>query len=147
MKKKYAVCPDWVTSRSDGERHYVDAQALVSLYGVNPSECVVAAPSRERSRQQQFHGLIELRPRSDGNYKLPKPAEPKPLPCPFCGCEDVSFQEGNTFRWLQVVCCVCGARCGEVRIQTLGEGSKEEWEAEVKRAAVKEWNRRPDSLA
>jgi hypothetical protein len=65
-----------------------------------------------------------------------------PLPCPFCGHEGVSMYEGSTFRWRYIACDECGASPGETRIQTLGEGSREEWEAEVLREAIERWNTR-----
>jgi Lar family restriction alleviation protein len=64
------------------------------------------------------------------------------LPCPFCGATSVSVREGSTFRWRYASCDECGAQAGEVRRQTLGEGTKEEWEAEATRSALAEWNRR-----
>ena len=63
-------------------------------------------------------------------------------PCPFCGHVGLDFAEGSTFRWVQASCGGCGATTGETRIQTLGEGSKEEWMEEAKRDAIAAWNRR-----
>lgn len=65
------------------------------------------------------------------------------LPCPFCGDTDVDVHEGDTFRWRYAACGPCGARAPEVRIQTLGDGTREEWEADAHRRALEEWNRRP----
>lgn len=64
------------------------------------------------------------------------------LPCPFCGTSGVTVREGSTFRWRIATCNECGAQCGEVRCQTLGQGTKEQWEAEATRAAIAEWNSR-----
>ena len=63
-------------------------------------------------------------------------------PCPFCGHVGLDFNEGSTFRWLSADCTKCGATCGEVRIQTLGEGTKEEWVAQAQRDAIEVWNTR-----
>lgn len=63
-------------------------------------------------------------------------------PCPFCGHVGLDFNEGSTFRWLSADCTKCGATCGEVRIQTLGEGTKEEWTAQAQRDAIEVWNAR-----
>lgn len=63
-------------------------------------------------------------------------------PCPFCGHVGIAIHEGSTFRWRVAECDACGARCGEVRVQTIGEGTKEEWEAEATSAVTAEWNRR-----
>ena len=66
----------------------------------------------------------------------------EPLPCPFCGNAEVSVHEASTFRWRVAECGQCGAKCGEIRIQTVGDGTKEEWEAVAKEDAIKEWNTR-----
>jgi Lar family restriction alleviation protein len=65
-----------------------------------------------------------------------------PLPCPFCGLSDVTVKEGSTFRWRVVECGGCGAQCGEIRRQTLGEGTVEEWESKGVEDAIAEWNTR-----
>jgi Lar family restriction alleviation protein len=68
----------------------------------------------------------------------------EPKPCPFCGHVGLDFQEGETFRWLEYFCGGCGIGT-EVRIQTLGDGTPEEWAEQAKRDAIEEWNRRvPD---
>jgi hypothetical protein len=64
------------------------------------------------------------------------------LPCPFCGGSRVSVVEGGSFRWRVAQCDECGAQCGEVRIQTLGSGTKEQWEEEARGVVIKEWNSR-----
>lgn len=69
-------------------------------------------------------------------------AELKPLACPFCGHVGLDFSEGSTFRWIVASCGGCGATRGETRIQTLGQGTKEEWMAEAQADAIAEWNRR-----
>jgi hypothetical protein len=66
----------------------------------------------------------------------------EPLPCPFCGGHEVTIVEGGSFRWRLAQCCNCGAQSGEVRVQTLGDGTKEEWEAQAERNAIAEWNTR-----
>lgn len=64
------------------------------------------------------------------------------LPCPFCGHVGLDFKEGSTFRWIVAECSGCGASRGETRIQTLGEGTKEEWMDDAKEDAIRDWNRR-----
>lgn len=65
-----------------------------------------------------------------------------PLPCPFCGGTEINVIEGSTFRWRAAQCQNCGAQSGEVRIQTSGPGTSDEWEAEARDAAIWEWNLR-----
>lgn len=64
------------------------------------------------------------------------------LPCPWCGHVGLDFSEGSTFRWRIAECANCGASTGEERIQTLGEGTREEWEANVRERLIAAWNRR-----
>lgn len=65
-----------------------------------------------------------------------------PLPCPFCGGNDYTVMEGTTFRWRRVSCDNCGVLGPEVRMQTLGKGTKEEWELVAQENAKIEWNYR-----
>jgi len=69
-------------------------------------------------------------------------SEAKLLPCPFCGHVGLDFAEGSTFRWIVAICGGCGVSLAETRIQSLGEGTKEEWMAEAKEDAIASWNRR-----
>lgn len=64
------------------------------------------------------------------------------MPCPFCGAHDVAVTEGETFRWRLVICNCCGARGPDVRIQTAGSGTKEDWERNAYAGAMAEWNKR-----
>ena len=64
------------------------------------------------------------------------------LPCPFCGSHDVQVVEGSTFRWLLVQCNCCAACGPDVRKQTAGSGTNEDWQRNGERAAIAEWNRR-----
>ena len=61
-------------------------------------------------------------------------------PCPFCGGVKVSVHEGSTFRWRFAGCDECGANAGEIRCQTTGTGTKEEWEKDAECRALEEWN-------
>jgi len=67
-----------------------------------------------------------------------------PKPCPFCGHVGVIVRETSTFRWRAAECENCGAQSGEVRVQTLGEGTREEWERQAEADAIEEWNKRAD---
>ena len=64
-----------------------------------------------------------------------------PLPCSFCGESSVAVVEGSTFRWRQVECLGCGARCGETRVRTIPPID----EAENEGFAIQEWNKRAAS--
>lgn len=70
-RKKYLVIGGEVISRHDGQRHYVSAQQLVRLYGLNPSQCILVEevdPSRAYGYRK---GMVRLYPRYDGDYTLP----------------------------------------------------------------------------
>ena len=68
--------------------------------------------------------------------------DPIVMPCPFCGEENVSTREGSTFRWWFAECNECGARAGEVRRQTTGDGTNDEWDAAASAKAIERWNAR-----
>ena len=65
-----------------------------------------------------------------------------PLPCPFCGKKSITIREGSTFRWMLAECLACGATCGEVRVQTCGEGIPADWRKHGEAAVIEEWNTR-----
>lgn len=64
------------------------------------------------------------------------------LPCPFCGSTNIDVLEGSTFRWAFAECIDCGARSGEIRVQTSGVGTIDEWKKEAQVKALNEWNQR-----
>ena len=77
MKPKYVICPSMVTSKTDGQRHYIGPQQLARLYGLASHEYVVYEPapwwtrSVYKEAENKYRGLIKLYPRYDGNYSLP----------------------------------------------------------------------------
>lgn len=70
MKKKYLLCPGYITSFNDGERHYISAGKLIGLYRVNPAECILY----DNKQPEKLKGLnlISLHPRHSGVYEIPK---------------------------------------------------------------------------
>jgi len=74
MEKKYIVCGDYVTSRSDGDRHYMGPLRLCQLYKVSPNECYLLTEGNDRDRrimESLPKDLPVLRPRADGMYTQP----------------------------------------------------------------------------
>lgn len=67
---KYAIHPGYVTSRNDGETHFISSAQLMHLYKVNPAECVVASRGRPHWHIHDgcANNLKHLYPRSDGRY-------------------------------------------------------------------------------
>ncbi len=69
--KRYYVCPGFVISQHDGDRHYVSVSDLMALYGVRDEECLIEDHKAHISRYElERLGMIVLRPRDDGNYSL-----------------------------------------------------------------------------
>ncbi|MDY6845035.1 MAG: hypothetical protein SVW57_13210 [Thermodesulfobacteriota bacterium] len=69
--KKYIVWPGYVTSKLDGDRHYISASQLMHLHGVQISECVIIRGPEDHYKLRRIHkDLIDLSPREDGEYKL-----------------------------------------------------------------------------
>ena len=69
MVKKYLVHPGWVTSSSDGERHWIGFPYLCRLYQVRPELCV-NAETLHSGREYSYWSekLISLSPLPAGNY-------------------------------------------------------------------------------
>lgn len=75
---KYVVWPGYVTSRSDGDRHYISASQLMCLYDVHSSECIIVHGPEDYYKLRGINrALINLVPRPDGNYKSYNQATPK----------------------------------------------------------------------
>ena len=67
---KYIIHPGYVISKNDGDRHYIGYHKLIELYNVDPKECIDARSLYTRSKSCE--DCIDLKPRYDGNYTLPK---------------------------------------------------------------------------
>jgi hypothetical protein len=68
LSKKYLVIPGEVVSQNDGQTHFISAQQLIKLYGVDKRDCVIVSP---KSIAINFYeDLIKLTPKEDGNYQL-----------------------------------------------------------------------------
>jgi hypothetical protein len=80
---RYALHPGWITSRTDGDRHFITAGQLAALYGVPVRKCLIipdestsqwGSRKQDRDRLVRYAGelkLIALAPRHDGDYSLP----------------------------------------------------------------------------
>lgn len=68
MIKKYIAVGGYIVSHTDGQKHYIPSHKVAKLYNVNPEECCVVDSENEIMNLPK--GLIVLRPRYDGNYKL-----------------------------------------------------------------------------
>ena len=72
-RRRIFLHPGFVYSKYDGDRHYIGVGELASLYGVNPSDCIVVRNEDSIKGHTEQPGDIHLRPRYDGNYAwLPK---------------------------------------------------------------------------
>lgn len=67
--KRYLLCPGHVTSKSDGQTHFIDARRLAMLYGVPMSQCEIRPKSQIGWTPPE--GAVELRPDYHGRYQLP----------------------------------------------------------------------------
>lgn len=66
----YAVHPGNVSSRNDGDRHYIGFDELIRLYGVSYKDCVLWDIGRpETFFQRRWEDYVHLFPREDGNYQ------------------------------------------------------------------------------
>ena len=73
---RFVLCPGYVNSRTDGQRHWVGADALRRLYGVSVRDCVIypQGDGVEADIRRRIwcapSGAVWLRPRYDGDYRL-----------------------------------------------------------------------------
>lgn len=65
----YVLCPGWVRSKHDGHQHFIDSFDLAQLYGVVHSACLIINENSRGFREMPHH--VMLRPRDDGDYRLP----------------------------------------------------------------------------
>lgn len=72
--KKYVCIGGEVISKTDGDRHYVNADKLMRLYGLNPDICDRVEAKDEILYWRKFNSAygrpIALRTRFDGRYDL-----------------------------------------------------------------------------
>lgn len=67
MQLKYAVHPGYVISSSDGDRHFITGQQLISLYGLPANQTKIIS-ERDEARGLLWDDLEHFYPRRDGNY-------------------------------------------------------------------------------
>lgn len=67
-KIKYVLYPGVVTSKYDGQRHFISAATLMRLYRVRPEECLIYDANEPKEKYQD---LIPLSPKYNGNYEIP----------------------------------------------------------------------------
>lgn len=61
---RYVLHPGYVTSKSDGQEHFIGGPRLARLYGVDMRQCVFGDVSGYREQK----GDVHLRPDYHGNY-------------------------------------------------------------------------------
>lgn len=77
--KKYLVIADYVISKNDGDRHFLNCYDLMMLYAVHGEECI-CVESSFRGRYsppleeyfRRYPNLIVLRPNYRGDYSIPR---------------------------------------------------------------------------
>ncbi len=68
---KYLLFPGMVKNNNDKHHHYLGPVQLACLYNVRMHDCrIVTDAEEEYPERLHNHGLIELRPRANGNYTL-----------------------------------------------------------------------------
>ena len=73
MTKRWIVCPGFVESRHDLQTHWINAEKLIRLYGVNPEECIILLRDEMQiplGYPLGYENLPVLRPRYDGDYRI-----------------------------------------------------------------------------
>lgn len=68
MNIKYIIHPGNVSSKYDGDVHYISTKQLIKLYKVNPKECLEFCEDSSICKQKK---LIHLFPKYNGDYTIP----------------------------------------------------------------------------
>lgn len=72
MEKKFLVIPGVVRSKWDGDSHWITASQLMTLYKVNPAECIIfpeeLGTSAWKYVERNYKQLIKLEPQYLGDY-------------------------------------------------------------------------------
>lgn len=66
---RYVVVPAFITSKMDGDRHYIGADKLMRLYGVDPRECLILDYRGDIIEGTIPKDVIWLTPRYHGDYE------------------------------------------------------------------------------
>lgn len=66
---RYVLHPGYVTSLTDGQRHFIGGPRLAQLYGVDIRDCVFGDVPHYREQP----GDVHLFPKHSGQYSLPEP--------------------------------------------------------------------------
>jgi hypothetical protein len=67
---RYVIRPGWVTSQRDGDRHWISAGKLLTLYRVPPNARVLIVDERAPEGYRPEPDDYVCEPRFDGNYPL-----------------------------------------------------------------------------
>ena len=75
MDKKYILIGGVVTSKTDGDEHYISPYKLQKLYNLNPNECIFVKDDNPKNLRVSLLGrnidnCIILRPKYNGDYKI-----------------------------------------------------------------------------
>jgi hypothetical protein len=68
---RFLVRPGWVTSRNDGQRHWITAERLMRLYLLRREECIVEGEASRLhivGRRFDTRALIPIVPLYSGDY-------------------------------------------------------------------------------
>lgn len=70
---KFILVGSTVQSATDGDLHFVSAKELLSLYRLNPNNCILVRDVNELDRYtRQYPHAVVLWPRHDGDYDIRK---------------------------------------------------------------------------
>ncbi len=72
MKKKVMLHPNFVISKSDGDKHFIGASQLARLYGVLPTDDVRTYDPKNPmndERRPENANVIHLYPNREGEYR------------------------------------------------------------------------------
>jgi hypothetical protein len=82
VHRRYIVEPGWVISKTDGQEHFIGADQLIRLYGVDRRDCIIINSDEDYKTHRLDLNDVRLQPRHSGDYTLPldlrNPTPPAP---------------------------------------------------------------------
>lgn len=66
--ERFVLHPGYVTSKNDGQDHWISGDRLAGLHGVNRRDCITVKADSPAYRKERYAHMVHLYPRYDGCY-------------------------------------------------------------------------------
>ena len=66
--ERFVLHPGYVTSRNDGQDHWINGDQLAGLHGLHRRDCIIVKADSPSYRKERYAHMVHLYPRYDGCY-------------------------------------------------------------------------------